>query len=242
MTFEVLLFDLDGTLYDQKCGYESNIHSNIFQFMVEQTGGKFDAITTIEQAKEVWKPIFRKYNLTKRGLLAEGFEFDGTKYDEFIRKDAEKFIQNDPELRLFLLALPKESRKVIFTNAPESSAHEILKILGVHDLFEAVLGGVDFLADEICKPERAAFDKVLEYLDFSLDRADRICFFEDSYKNLCAGKELGFKSVFVKSSTLVDEGRSVEDLSQFDAVVEGKVGFELKGSLPELFTDSSAKT
>lgn len=234
MGYDVLLFDLDGTLYDQACGYEENIHNNIFRFMVEHTGGKFDAIKTIEQAKQVWKPIFEKYNLTKRGLLGEGFEFDGTVYDNFIRRGAQEYIQNDPTLREFLLALPKESRRVIFTNAPESSAMEILKILGVEDLFEAVLGGAEFLADKICKPERAAFDKVLEHLGLA-DSTDRICYFEDSFKNLMAGKEMGFKTVFVRSSTLENEGRSTEELSQFDAVVTGKVGMELKDLLPELF-------
>ena len=68
MTFDLLLFDLDGCLYDQTCGYVDNVHSNIFKFMVQQTGGLFDRITTIDEAKFHWKPIFEKYNLTKRGL------------------------------------------------------------------------------------------------------------------------------------------------------------------------------
>jgi len=240
MGFDVLLFDLDGTLYDQACGYEDNIHNNIFRFMVEQTGGKFDAITTIQEAKEVWKPIFEKYNLTKRGLIGEGFEFDGTVYDNYIRQGAKDHIRHDPELREFLLALPKDSRRVIFTNAPEFSAHEILQILGVDDLFEVVLGGADFLSDRVCKPEKEAFDKVLDFLGMT-DSVDRICFFEDSFMNLKAGKQLGFKTVFVKSSTLVNEGRSSEELSQFDAVIEGKVGMELKALLPELFTPHTAR-
>jgi pyrimidine 5'-nucleotidase len=241
MGYDVLLFDLDGTLYDQACGYEEHIHNNIFQFMVEQTGGKFNAITTIEEAKQVWKPIFAKYNLTKRGLIGEGYEFDGTVYDNYIRHGAQDYLRTDPELREFLLTLPHESRKVIFTNAPESSAREILQLLGVDDLFEIVLGGADFLGDTICKPEREAFDKVLEYLGMADDCTDRICFFEDSFMNLQAGKELGFTTVFVKSSTLENEGRSSEDLAQFDAVVEGKVGMELKALLPELFTSPLKK-
>ena len=236
MGYDVLLFDLDGTLYDQGCGYEENIHNNIFQFMVKQTGGKFNAITTIEEAKRVWKPIFEKYNLTKRGLIGEGFEFDGSAYDNFIRQGAQDHICRDPELREFLLALPHESRKVIFTNAPESSAREILQILGVDDLFEIVLGGAEFLGDAICKPEREAFHKVLKYLGILEDCTDRICFFEDSCINLRVGKELGFTTVFVKSSTVKDIGRSSEELAQFDVVVEGKVGMELKALLPDLFT------
>jgi pyrimidine 5'-nucleotidase len=234
MTFEVLLFDLDGTLYDHACGYEDEIHSNIFRFMVEAQGGKFDAITTIDEAKAVWQPIFDKYNLTKRGLLGEGYEFDGAYYDRYIREGADKYIHKDLELLEFLQALPRESRKVIFTNAPESSAHTILKLLGVADLFEAVLG-TEFLDNQVCKPELAAFEKVLDYLDMK-GRPERICYFEDSFKNLLVGKELGFATVFVNCATLANEGRSEEELNQFDAVVQGKVDMELKKQLPQIFS------
>ncbi|CAB9517327.1 haloacid dehalogenase-like hydrolase [Seminavis robusta] len=232
--FDLLLFDLDGTLYDHACGYEDHIHANIFKFMVEAKGGKFDAIHSIEQAQQVWTPIFAKYNLTKRGLMGEGYEFDGTAYDTFIRKGAAQFIQQpDPELRSFLQSLPQ--RKIIFTNAPETSAHEILQLLGVADQFEAVLGS-DFMGNDVCKPERAAFDKVLEFLQPPVVvPPHRICYFEDSFKNLLAGKELGMATVFVTSATLHKEGRTQEDLAQFDAVVERKVGASLRESMPRLW-------
>lgn len=227
---DVLLFDLDGTLYDQACGYEEHIHANIFKYMAQHTGGKFDEIHSVGEAERVWTPIFAKYNLTKRGLIGEGYVFDGDDYDRFIRQGADKFIKDDPGLRSFLTSLPQE-RKVIFTNAPESSAHEILKLLGVDDLFEHVLG-TDFLENKVCKPEREAFDKVLGFLKVS---PDKICYFEDSFKNLVAGKALGMQTVFVTSSTLKNEGRSVEELGEFDAVVEGKVGMDLKKQLPGLW-------
>lgn len=227
---KLLLFDLDGTLYDQACGYEEEIHANIFRYMAEQTGGKFDDIKSVEEAERVWTPIFAKYNLTKRGLIGEGYIFDGNAYDTFIRRGAEKYIKADPGLREFLISLPQQ-RKVIFTNAPESSAHEILGLLGVADLFECVLG-TEFLENKICKPERAAFDKALSFLKVP---ADETCYFEDSFKNLVAGKELGMQTVFVTSATLKNEGRSLAELSQFDAVVEKKVGISLKEKLPSLW-------
>lgn len=233
-SINVLLFDLDGTLYDQGCGYEQEVHNNIFKFMAESSGGKFDEISSLEDAKRVWKPIFDKYNLTKRGLLGEGYVFDSVYYDKYIRQGAPKYIRKDPELRHFLESL-KGYRKVIFTNAPESSANEILDLLGVADLFEAVLG-TEFLENKVCKPERAAFDKVLRYLDVN---PDAVCYFEDSFKNLKAGKELGFTTVFVTSKTLTNEGRSEVELSQFDAVVKTKVGMNLKEQLPNLWEQHS---
>lgn len=264
MSFDLLLFDLDGTLYDRSCGYEDSIHENILKFLVQATGPKFDEITTMEQAKTVWKPIFQKYNLTKRGLIGEGYVFDHDMYDRFIRQGANQYIpHNDVHLRHFLESLPSHpSRKVIFTNAPEFSAMEILNILGVADLFDAVLGS-DFLESKVCKPEREAFEKVLEYChkhmyqqekgsdkdesdkgkgqsqQQSRIRPERICFFEDSFKNLKAGKELGFTTVFVSSANLENEGQTKEEAYRlFDAVVEGKVGMSLKDQLPSLFHPS----
>mmetsp|Transcript_1301 Transcript_1301/g.3311 ORF Transcript_1301/g.3311 Transcript_1301/m.3311 type:complete len:283 (-) Transcript_1301:409-1257(-) len=244
---DVLLFDLDGTLYDHSCGYEEEIHSNIFKFMVESRGGKFDAITTLEEAKQAWKPIFDKYNLTKRGLLGEGYVFDSKYYDEYIRKGAAKYFSKDDALRAFLESFPSRMKKVVFTNAPESSANEILHLLGVSDLFDAVLG-TDFLESRVCKPEPEAFAKVLGYLfpvventNNSLSsiaaRNRRICYFEDSFKNLQAGKKLGFRTVFITSETLASEGKSTRELEeeQFDAIVHKCVNMSLKSQLPQLW-------
>jgi pyrimidine 5'-nucleotidase len=227
--FDLLLFDLDGTLYDHGCGYEEHIHDNIFRFMVEQKGGKFDAIDCLETARQVWQPIFAKYNLTKRGLIGEGYVFDGIYYDTFVRQGAAKYIGKDPELRRFLKSLPQP--KVIFTNAPESSAHEILDLLGVADLFEAVLG-TGFLQDKVCKPEAQSFDKLLKHIKVL---PHRICYFEDSFKNLLAGKKLGMATVFVTSETLANEGRTLNELSQFDAVAHRKVNTSLRNTMPSLW-------
>ncbi|KAG7353365.1 HAD-superfamily hydrolase [Nitzschia inconspicua] len=233
---DVLLFDLDGTLYDNACGYEDEIHSNIFKFMVESKGGKFDAITTLQEAQTTWQPIFEKYNLTKRGLIGEGYFFDSKYYDTFIRKGASKYISADADLRSFLQSIPSRMKKVVFTNAPESSANEILELLGVRDLFDDVLG-TDFMGSKYCKPEKEAFYKVLQHLKVTPAEYHRVCYFEDSFKNLKAGKMLGFRTVFVMSNTLVNEGSSTQELEaeQFDAIIHGKVGITLKEIMPELW-------
>lgn len=237
---DVLLFDLDGTLYDHACGYEEEVHSNIFKFMVQTTGSKFDAISTLEEAQTAWRPIFDKYNLTKRGLLEEGYRFDGREYDKFIRQGAGKYIQKDESLRAFLQSFPSRLKKVIFTNAPESSATEILDLLGVRDLFHDVMG-TDFLENRVCKPEKQAFTKVLNYLGLqeSPTECRRVCYFEDSFKNLQAGKDLGFMTVFIDSETLINEGKSAYHLKRagFDAILERKLDMTLKSKLPLLWDE-----
>ena len=235
----LLLFDLDGTLYDHACGYEEEIHSNIFKFMVEMSGGKFNTITTVDEAQRVWQPMFDKYNLTKRALIGEGYVFDSKYYDTFVRKGADKYFVKDDQLREFLESFPSEMKKVVFTNAPESSANEILNLLGVDDLFDHVLG-TDFLEyGSICKPDPKAFTKVMNYLNVSPSEYHRVCYFEDSFKNLKAGKNLGFRTVFITSETLENEGKSKQELEEenFDAILHKNVNMTLRSQLPQLWKE-----
>lgn len=88
----ILLMDLDGCLYPADNGYTSRIHSNIYSYMIRKSGPKWDDVVDLDSAREAWTPIFEKYNLTKRGLMAEGWEFDPVEYDTFIRKGAEDYI------------------------------------------------------------------------------------------------------------------------------------------------------
>uniref|UniRef100_A0A7R9WXU8 Pyrimidine 5'-nucleotidase n=1 Tax=Craspedostauros australis TaxID=1486917 RepID=A0A7R9WXU8_9STRA len=231
---ELLIFDLDGTLYDRDNGYTQHVHDNIFRFMAKTEGGKFDAIDSVATARKVWEPIFAKYNLTKRGLMAEGYDFDPIHYDTFIRRGASNFFAKDPVLREVLQSMPQ--RKVIFTNAPESSANEILQLLGVADLFDCVYG-TDFLQNKVCKPEIAAFEKVLA--EHASVPVSRICYFEDSFKNLVAGQKLGFRSVFIRSAATTDgDNFASADLEKFDAVLVGSVSEDrqrLREQLPGLW-------
>lgn len=73
----------------------------------------------------------------------------------------------------------------------------------------------------------------------------RVCIFEDSYKNLVAAKKIGMTTIFVESSTALEEGVSLEDIEAVNAVIQslsdGEVLNRLKSTVPALFrspTDS----
>ena len=72
------------------------------------------------------------------------------------------------------------------------------------------------------------------------DRNRRSCYVEDSFKNLKVGKELGFRTVFVTSETLLNEGKSSQELqdAQFDAIIPKRVSAAgLRSQLPQLWID-----
>jgi FMN phosphatase YigB (HAD superfamily) len=96
------------------------------------------------------------------------------------------------------------------------SIHKCLKLLGIEDLMDGVFG-TDFHLGT-CKPERACFDKVLAEIGMT-GREGEVLYFEDSYKNLIRGKEMGMKTCFVNSTTLKEEGRGEDEIGVFDFVV-----------------------
>jgi len=103
---------------------------------------------------------------------------------------------------LFLNALPKGCPKYIFTNAREEQAREALVCLGVEKHFDGIYGS-DHMGDH-CKPEKEAFEKVLAALPLEDGEGEEgreggreVVFFEDSFKNLLAARELGMKTVLI---------------------------------------------
>lgn len=239
---DTLLFDLDGTLYSGDNGTKGYMQARIFQYMVERTAAdsfgdaKFDAITTIEEARAVWEPQFKKYNQSLRGLVAAGYKIDQERWNAFFREGMEDLLEEDPALRAVLASLPQ--RKVIFTNAPEASARRCLEALGVSDLFPEVYGA-ETMGPSLCKPERAAFDAVLARMGVAPDDAParaRIAFVEDSVANLRAGAALGLRTVLVECSTAREEGEGdAEALRREFGVVVRDLGADLRGAAPGLW-------
>ena len=157
------------------------------------------------------RPLFDQYHQSERAFRAQGWMDDShhVHYWRYIRRDVAKFLRPDPELDTFLAALPAACPKYIFTNAREEQAEEALECLGVRHHFVGVFGA-DLMGD-VCKPERAAFDKVLAALGEKEEEEaegdgersySNVVFFEDSFKNLMAAKAMGMKTVLIRKSLL----------------------------------------
>ena len=195
---KILIFDLDGCLYDANCGYVEHIRSNVFKFMVNK-----EWCSTVEEAKSIWTPLFKQYNQTKRGLRANGYKFDDKEYWAYVREGASEFISKDESLSLFLNSITNS--KYIMTNCAETEAKSLLELLGISNHFNKIYGA-DFLGD-ICKPEKDAFEMVLR--DIGIEGPQAI-FFEDSYKNLVTAKEIDMQCVLVKGGGLTAHEESVD--------------------------------
>jgi len=233
----VLVFDLDGTLYDISNGYLQRIRANIFRMMVEKGYGANE-----QEAHDIWKPLFKKHNQTFKGLRESGYPFTADEYWEKHRAGIEEYFSHDQPLVDLLNALPQ--RKVIFTNCREKEAIKIMELLGIDDCFEAVYGS-DFMGNT-CKPQKESFEALFHAMNV---KPEQIVFFEDSVKNLLTAQSLGMQCVLVNSPTASEEGTVIVPISEGSSVcnIEGFAkpvtvvtslsdgGVQLRVALPELF-------
>ncbi|CAH8269777.1 unnamed protein product [Arabidopsis lyrata] len=222
--YDCLLFDLDDTLYPLSSGIARECGNNIKDYMTEKLGIPKDKLVELSDL------LYKNYGTTMAGLRAIGYEFDYDEYHSFVHgRLPYDNIKPDSVLRSLLLSLPL--RKVIFTNADRVHAAKALKKLGLEDCFEGIIcfetlnlmhtnaasnnseifdivghfnrsepvGSLP-KTPVVCKPSESAIEKALEIANID---PTRTLFFEDSVRNVQAGKRVGLHTVLVGKSTKV---------------------------------------
>jgi len=107
-------------------------------------------------------------------------------------------IEKDEKLRAGIKAL--EGRKIVFTNADHPYATEIMKRLGILDLFEGIF---DIVAAKLQpKPMQAVYDMFVKKFDIDPNRA---VMFEDMVRNLKPAHGMGMATVWVNTGTIWGE-------------------------------------
>ncbi|XP_064952997.1 uncharacterized protein C24B11.05-like isoform X2 [Musa acuminata AAA Group] len=216
--YDCLLFDLDDTLYPLSSGVASECLKNIGDYMVERLG--------IEERKisDLCNLLYKNYGTTMAGLRAIGYELDYNDYHSFVhgRLPYGK-LKPDPVLRHLLLSLP--IRKVIFTNADEVHAAEVLRRLGLEDCFQGIIcfetlnplppstsdqerktevfdivGHFSHPTDGVELPKTPVLCKPsVDAMEHALRVAgidpQRTMFFDDSVRNIQSGKHIGLHTV-----------------------------------------------
>ncbi|XP_078179328.1 uncharacterized protein C24B11.05-like [Carex rostrata] len=221
--FDCLLFDLDDTLYPYSSGIAAACTKNIQDYMIEKLGIEESKILELSNL------LYKNYGTTMAGLKAVGYQFDYDDYHSFVHgRLPYGNIKPDHVLRSILLSLP--IRKLIFTNGDKEHARKALKRLGLEDCFEGIICfetlNQPFSPTETCKETQKIFDIVghfsrpepgvelpktpvlckpsVEAMEFALKIANinpqRTVFFEDSTRNILAGKQVGLHTVLVGTS------------------------------------------
>lgn len=181
---ELILFDLDNTLYGAEKDLFSLIDRRINTFMEEIVGiaaGDVDALRHY---------YWQEYGVTLQGLIRH-YDVDPEAYLHYVHDvDVASRLLPDPALAAILAALPQ--RKAVFTNGSSAHAERVLAALGIRPAFEAVF---DIrTANYLPKPFLAPYEQILARIDLA---AARCVMVEDVAKNLAPAKELGMATILV---------------------------------------------
>ncbi len=185
MSYTILFFDLDDTLYDSSNGLWEAIRARMGMYMHERLGIPADQVPVLR------RKYFETYGTTLRGLQIH-HQVNANDYLNYVHNlPLEKFLHPDPRLRAMLLNLPQT--KWIFTNADADHARRVLRILGVEDCFQGIadIRAMDFH----CKPEVVAYQLAMELA--GEDDPRRCLMIDDSARNLAVARWLGFTTVLV---------------------------------------------
>ncbi len=182
---DVWVFDLDNTLYPADCNLFAQVDRRMGEFISRELGVPF------AQARHLQKSYYHQFGTTLAGLMSI-HKMDPAPFLDYVHDIDLSVVDEHPELARAIDALP--GRRLIFTNGSRRHAERVADKLGVLALFD------DIMSIETCdfvpKPERAAFDKLVQHHGVS---ALTSAMFEDLPHNLEVPHALGMTTVLVHS-------------------------------------------
>lgn len=181
---DVLIFDLDNTLYSAELQLFNLIDVRINRYMTEIVGIPAPEVDSLR--RDYW----RRYGVTLQGLIRH-HAVNPEDYLHYVHDiDVRSRLTPDPTLREALATLPQ--RKAVFTNGSTCHAERVLSALGIQDMFEKVY---DIrIAAYQPKPYPEPYHAVLSELGAS---AARCIMIEDSRDNLNTAKLLGMGTILI---------------------------------------------
>ena len=199
-----LLLDLDGTVYQDL----ESVFGQVSKLMTKYISEKLNI--DLKKAKELQTNYFYKYNTSLNGLMIH-HDIPPKEFLKYVHDIDLSFMKKDLVLRGELENL--NMRKLIFTNGSIDHANNVLKHLGIDDLFEDILDITD--EEYNPKPEPRAFDLMVK--KFKLNPVDTI-YVEDIAKNLSIGKKRGCTTVWLINNE--EWGKMESDKDYIDYKIE----------------------
>jgi putative hydrolase of the HAD superfamily len=197
------VFDLDNTLYPPSARLFDQIEVKMTDWVMRTLG------VERAEADRLRAKYWASHGTTLAGLMeVHGVEPDGYLHEVHdISFDA---LEADAALAGHIAGLP--GRKIVYTNATEPYARNVLAARGLSEVFDAVYG-VEHAGFQP-KPRRAAFEAV-----FAADALDPAvaAMFEDDPRNLAVPHEMGMRTVHVAPTAVEAEyiHHHTDDLTDF---------------------------
>jgi len=183
--FDILLFDLDATLYPESNGLWKVIRERIVRYMSEHMKIPGDQIDILRDHYYV------TYGTTLQGLQAH-YDIDPADYLHFVHDiPLTDYIQPDSVLREMILSIPH--RRWIFTNSDKDHTIRVLAALGIENCFEGIVDVWSITPH--CKPQKEAYQLALKLAKIS--DPHQCIFLDDSTRNLAPAQEMGIFTILV---------------------------------------------
>ncbi|GIV83411.1 MAG: pyrimidine 5'-nucleotidase [Candidatus Roseilinea sp.] len=184
--YELILFDLDETLYPRSAKLMDVITERINQYIAQQFN------VPIEQAIELRRRFRSVYGTALRGMMEEGYPVNIDEYFAYVHDiELDGVLTADPQLREMLLRIPL--RRAVLTNSNIEHALRILRHMGVEDCFERV---IDIRALSFRnKPDPLSYQIALEMLCV---KPNEVIFVEDTPVNARAARAIGMTTILIE--------------------------------------------
>ena len=193
------IIDLDGTLYAQ------NMLEKVFGQVSNRMGDFISQKLNVDlkKAKELQKNYFHKYNTSLNGLMIH-HDINPQEFLKYVHEINLDFLKKDVVLREELLKL--DAKKYIYTNGSIEHIEQIIKSLGIEDLFDGTFDIVE--ANYVPKPSLESYRNMVK--KFNIDPKDAV-FIEDIAINLEPAKKLGMKTVWIENEEYWGKKNSNKD-------------------------------
>jgi len=181
---DVIIFDLDNTLYPASNSLFPLIHERIHCFMRDRAGIPDYLVDSLR--RKYWQ----EYGISMVGLMRH-HDVDPEEFLEYVHDvDVEGVLRPDPDLAGTLRALP--GIKVVLTNGSLGHARRVLSALGIDSVFTEIFDVR--VAAYRPKPHPEPYQEVLRLLGVCGSRCVMV---EDMAVNLKTAKELRMGTVLV---------------------------------------------
>lgn len=187
MPADILVFDLDNTLYPASSRLFDQVDARMSRFVQDLL--EVDFMT----ARALQKDYFHRYGTTLVGLMKHHQVKPGDFLDYVHELDLSG-LTRDPRLHRALEQ--HQGQKVVFTNGSLDHARNILGHLDLLDHFDGIFDIV--AAGFRPKPQRETYQAMLDA--FGIDPR-RAMMFDDIPRNLEPAAELGMQTVWINEDT-----------------------------------------
>ena len=177
------IFDLDNTLYPASVNLFGQINVKMSNYIMNLLD--IDKVTADKMRSAYWK----KYGTSLAGLM-QNYKVDPDDFLKVVHDIDFSVLSKDIILLDALNNLP--GRKLVYTNGTVPYAKQVLKYLGLLDIFDEIYGIED--ATYIPKPFPEACQIIFSIANIVNSRS---AMFEDEVRNLEVPFKLGLKTILV---------------------------------------------